>query len=108
MTHTYTRIQLAGPLWTVADVKGLQLRITDAAQDADVQEKLDAAEDLVLAYLGDAVDPSWTPATAPKQVTHAILMLTALYYEHRGDTEAPNIPMKLAQWLSFYRDGGLA
>ena len=47
MTHTYTRIQLAGPLWTVADVKALQLRITDAAQDADVQEKLDTygAED---------------------------------------------------------------
>ena len=85
MTLTFSRVTLAGPLWTVAEVKAIQLRITDAAHDADVAEKLATAEEAVLAYLGPAADATWTPATAPVAVKHAILLLTVHYYEHRGD-----------------------
>lgn len=113
MTLEYSRVTLAGPLWTVDDVKAIQLRITDAAQDADVQEKLDSAEEYILAYLGPAADETWTPATAPKAVKHAILMLTVHLYENRGDTLGINnlqdgiIWRELARLLSFYRDPGL-
>ena len=113
MTLEYSRVTLAGPLWTVADVKAIQLRITDAAQDDDVQEKLDAAEEYVLAYLGPAVDPTWTPATAPKAIKHAILMLVVHFYENRGDSLGINnlqdgiIWRELARLLAFYRDPGM-
>ena len=113
MTLTFSRVTLAGPLWTVDDVKAIQLRITDAAQDTDVQEKLDAAEEWVLAYLGAAADETWTPATAPKAIKHAILMLTVHFYENRGDTLGINnlqdgiIWRELARLLAFYRDPGL-
>ena len=48
-------------------------------------QKLATAEEAVLAYLGPAADATWTPATAPVAVKHAILLLTTHYYEHRGD-----------------------
>jgi hypothetical protein len=111
MTLTFSRVTLAGPLWTVAEVKQLQLRITDAAHDADVQEKLDAAEEYVLAYLGPAADATWTPTTAPRVVKNAILMMTMYLYEHRGDDTAPNdadIFRKLQNLLALYRDPAMA
>ena len=110
MTLSFSRVTLAGPLWTVAEVKSLQLRITDAAHDSDVQEKLDAAEEYVLAYLGPAADPSWTPATAPKVVKKTILGLTTYLYEHRGDDSPPSdadIWAFLRNMLAMYRDPGL-
>jgi hypothetical protein len=111
MTLTFSRVTLAGPLWTVAEVKANQLRITDAAHDDDVQEKLDAAEEYVLAYLGLAADATWTPATAPKGVKHAVLMMTVYLYEHRGDdtpqTDA-DIWAVLQKLLGQYRDPALA
>jgi len=113
MTLEYSRVTLAGPLWTVADVKAIQLRITDAAQDDDVKEKLDAAEEWVLAYLGPAADATWTPATAPRAVKHAILMLTVHFYENRGDSLGINnlqdgiIWRELARLLAFFRDPAL-
>jgi len=111
VTLTFSRVTLAGPLWTVAEVKSLQLRITDAAHDADVQEKLDAAEEYVLAYLGAAADETWTPTTAPKAVKKAILGLTTYLYEHRGDdtpTSDADIWAFLRNLLALYRDPTIA
>jgi hypothetical protein len=114
VTLTYSRVTLPGPLWTVAEVKALQLRITDAAHDADVDEKLATAQEAVLAYLGPAADATWTPATAPKAVKHAILLLTVHYYEHRGDDLGVLRPDEAVIWkelrnlLAMYRDPALA
>jgi hypothetical protein len=114
VTREFSRVTLAGPLWTVADVKALQLRITDAAHDADVAEKLETAEEAILAYLGPAADPTWTPATAPRAVKHAILLLTTHYYEHRGDDLGNLRPEEAVIWkelknlLAMYRDPALA
>lgn len=114
MTLTFSRVTLAGPLWTVAEVKAIQLRITDAAADSDVAEKLATAEEAVLAYLGPAGDPTWTPVTAPVAVKHAILLLTVHYYEHRGDDLGNSRPDEAIIWkelrnlLSHYRDPALA
>jgi hypothetical protein len=108
---TFSRVTLAGPLWTVAELKAIQLRITDAAHDDDVEQKIDAAQEYVLAYLGPAGDPTWTPTTAPKMVKHAIAMLTVYLYEHRGD-DTPvsdgNIWATLAHLLGSYRDIAIA
>jgi len=108
MALEFTRVALAGPLWTVAEAKTKQLRLRDA-ETADVQEKLDTAEDAILAYLGPAVDPTWTPTTAPPAVKHAILLLTAHYYEHRGDdidktADAALIWGEVQQLLGRHRD----
>lgn len=113
MTLTFSRVTLAGPLWTTAEVKAIQLRITDAAHDADVAEKLATAQEAVLAYLGPAADETWTPSTAPMAVKHAILLLTVHYYEHRGDDFGLNRPDEAVVWkelrnlLQMYRDPGL-
>jgi hypothetical protein len=114
MTREFSRVTLAGPLWTSAEVKNIQLRITDAAHDADVDEKLATAQEAVLAYLGPAADETWTPATAPMAVKHAILLLTVHYYEHRGDDLGATRPDQAVIWkelqnlLAMYRDPALA
>jgi hypothetical protein len=115
MTLTFSRVTLGAPLWTVAEVKAIQLRITDAAHDTDIAEKLATAQEAVLAYLGPAGDATWTPLTAPVAVKHAILLLTVHYYEHRGDDLAANqhsdeavIWKELRNLLAMYRDPALA
>ncbi len=116
MTLDFSRVTLAGPLWTTAEVKAIQLRITDAAHDADVAEKLATAQEAVLAYLGPAADATWTPTTAPMAVKHAILLMTVHYYEHRGDDLGNiNLPAgeaiiwkELQNLLANYRDPALA
>jgi len=111
MTLTFSRVTLAGPLWTVAEVKAIQLRITDAAHDSDVQEKLDAAQEYVIGFLGPAADATWTPTTAPKMVKNVILRLTTYLYEHRGDDPPPN-DADIFTWirtaLGQYRDPTVA
>ena len=114
MTLTFSRVSLPGPLWTTAEVKQLQLRITDAAHDADVAEKLGTAQEAILAYLGPAADATWTPTSAPVAVKHAILLLTAHYYEHRGDDLGLSTRDEAIIWreirnlLQMYRDPALA
>ena len=70
----------------------LQLHETDARRDDEVQLKLDEAEAIILGYMKPAQtgvprpDWPWTPATLPKEVETAILlMLTYLWNEGRGD-----------------------
>jgi hypothetical protein len=110
MPLDYSRVTLAGPLWTVVEAKALQLRLRDADHDADVQEKLDTAQEVILGYLGAAADATWTPTTAPKGVKHAVLLLTAHLYAYRGDdgldkaTDAEIIWRQIQQLLAMYRD----
>ena len=54
-------------------------------------------------------DPTWDAATAPAAVTHAIHMLTAYYYEDRGDGSQPDVVaenLRAARGVSR-SDGGL-
>ena len=106
MTLTFSRVTL-GPLWTVAQAK-VHLRITSTADDADIQQKLATAQEAILSYLNVAADPTWTAATAPAAVTHAIHLLTAYYYEDRGDGELPDPWPKIYDLLAAYRDPTVA
>jgi Phage gp6-like head-tail connector protein len=102
MTLEFSRITLP-PLWTLAQTK-IHLRITGVEHDADVQQKLDTAQEAILSYLNIAADPAWTAATAPKPVTHAIQLLTAYYFEDRGDGTQPDPWPKIYDLLGAYRD----
>jgi len=106
MTLDYSRVTLPA-LWTVAQAK-IHLRITSTANDADIQQKLATAQEAVLAYLGPSADPSWDAATAPAAVTHAIHLLTAYYYEDRGDGDLPSPWPKIYDLLAAYRDPTVA
>jgi hypothetical protein len=95
------------PLWTLAEAK-THLRITSTAQDADIQQKLDMGQEGILSFLGPFVDPTWSAATAPKAVKGAIHILTAYYYEDRGDGELPDPWEKIYALLAAYRDPTVA
>jgi Phage gp6-like head-tail connector protein len=116
MPLEFTHVTVAGPLATMAEIKN-QLRITDTLHDADITEKNDAAQDAILAWLTTAADATWTPATVPKPVKHAILLLTSHLYEHRGDDMNPtasgstpdqDVWEAIARLLALYRDPTLA
>ena len=47
-------------------------------------------------------------ATAPAAVTHAIHLLTAYYYEDRGDGSQPDVWPKIYALLAAYRDPTVA
>jgi hypothetical protein len=103
---TFSRVTLP-PLWTVEEAK-LHLRITSTADDADITQKLATAQEAILSYLALAADAAWTANTAPKAVTHAILLLTAYYYTERGDGEIPDPWPKIYELLAAYRDPTVA
>jgi hypothetical protein len=86
MTLSYSRVTPAGPLLTLAEAK-VHLKITDTASDADVSQKLAAAEEYVFATLGAAADPAWTSATAPRMVRHAVLLTLTAFDQRRGGDE---------------------
>ncbi len=109
-------VTLAGPLWTVAEVKP-HLRITGSDHDTDIAQKLDAAQEWVLQYLDTSADPTWTPTTAPKGVKNAILILLTHWYEDRGDeigrtsqdyTPSAAVWRELQNCLALYRPPTLA
>jgi hypothetical protein len=106
MTLEFSRVTLP-PLWTVAQAK-VHLRITDTAHDADITQKLATAQEAILAYLNNAADPSWDTGSAPAAVTHAIHLLTAYYYEDRGDGDLPDPWPKIYALLAAYRDPTVA
>lgn len=106
MTQTFSRVTLP-PLWTVDQAK-VHLRITSTADDADIAQKLAAAQEAILSYLAAAADPAWTAETAPRAVTHAIHLLTAAFYEDRGDGEQPDPWPKIYALLAAYRDPTVA
>lgn len=102
MTLEYSRVTLPA-LWTLDQAK-VHLRITSTANDADIAQKLATAQEAVLSYLAVAADPTWTAATVPAPVAHAIHLLTAYYYEDRGDGELPSPWPKIYDLLAAYRD----
>ena len=78
------------PLVTVAEaIAHLRLLPTDV-DDADLQQKLAAAEAIILDYLNitagmAVVIAGWTPETLPGQVRSAILLELGELYRFRGD-----------------------
>jgi Phage gp6-like head-tail connector protein len=79
---------IVGPLLTLADAK-VHLRITDSLHDADVQVKLTEAQDVIIDYLAEQVDPLWTDTTVPPRVLASIKLYLTHLYEHRGDDMSP-------------------
>lgn len=102
MTLEFSRVTLP-PLWTVDEAK-VHLHLTGTAVDADVQQKLDLAQEAVLSYLAAGGDPTWTEVTTPLPVKHAVLLLAAYYYEDRGDGSVPDVWPKIYALLAAYRD----
>lgn len=74
---------------TVEEVK-VHLRITDTANDALLQQKLEAAEDHVACYVGASYDDP------PPAVREAILQATAWFYD--------GTPADLGGLLAPYRE----
>lgn len=103
---SFSRVTLP-PLWTLEDAKR-HLRITSTADDADIEQKLATAQDAILSYLNQWADPMWSAGSAPPAVTHAIHLLTAYYYEDRGDGEQPDPWPKIYNLLAAYRDPTVA
>jgi len=95
------------PLWTLDQAK-VHLHLTGTDYDADVQQKLDAAQEAILSYLAVGADATWTAATAPTAVTHAILLLLAYYYMDRGDGDMADPWPKIYTLLAAYRDPTVA
>jgi hypothetical protein len=83
------RVSIAAPLVLLPEMK-VHLKITDSAHDADVVAISAAAQDAILAYLTAAADPTWTDATVPKTVAHAIKIFATHLNEHRGDDMDPS------------------
>jgi hypothetical protein len=100
VTQDFSRVTLP-PLWTLAQAK---VHLTDAAYDADVQQKLDAAQEAIESYLNLASDPSWDATTAPKVVKHAIFLLLTYYYEDRTGAETNSPWPAIYENLAAYRD----
>jgi hypothetical protein len=106
MTLAFSRVTLP-PLWTVDQAK-VHLHLTGTAYDADVQQKLDAAQEGILAYLAVGADPTWTAATAPLQVKNSILLLLGYLYRERGDGTVPDPWPQIYHQLAAYRDPVIA
>ena len=102
MTLEFSRVTLP-PLWTVEQAK-VHLHLTGTAYDADIQQKLDTAQEAILSFLNTGADPTWTAETAPVAVTHAIHLLTAYLYQDRGDGTIPVAWPKIYALLAAYRD----
>jgi uncharacterized phiE125 gp8 family phage protein len=110
LEFSHDAIVLTDPLVTLEEAKE-HLRVRDTLHDADVTQKTATAQASIVAYLAQAADATWTPATVPLPVKHAILLLTTHYYEHRGDA-MPEVDAALweaiARLLAWYRDPTLA
>ena len=106
MTLEFSGITLP-PLLTLAQAK-THLRLTDAAYDADVQQKLDAAQDRIIRELNLCADPAWTPGTTPPGIISSILLLLTYYYQERGDGNTPDPWPAIHNNLAPYRDPTVA
>ena len=87
MPLDFSTVTIASALVSLDEMKTF-LRITGTANDTDVTAITTAAQEAILAYLTTAADATWTDVTAPWRVRHAIKLLTADYYQHRGDDAA--------------------
>jgi Phage gp6-like head-tail connector protein len=76
---------------TLADMK-TYLRITDPAKDAEVTQTIQHASEAIWDYLNPSVrrpPTPWDATTAPALIQRQVMALTAAYWRHRGDDEAP-------------------
>ena len=87
-------------LASLADAK-IQLRITDAARDAEITLLLEHASAEVFQYIGPQADPTWDETTAPDVVQAATLYRLGHLWEHRGDDAAADTEDKNWAGLSL-------
>ena len=110
MTLEFSRVVIPVSLVSLTVAKD-HLHVTDALHDDDITQKLDAAQDLIVAKLGAAADATWTEATVPRAVRHSILLALDAFYERRGGDEANDALRKALQTidllLALYRDPAL-
>jgi len=111
MTLEFSHVVIPVPLVSLPAAK-VHLHITDTDSDADVSQKLQAAQDQVVAKLGAAADATWTETTVPRDVRHAILLLLDAFMERRGGDEVNEALRKafaaIDLLLSLHRDPSLA
>ena len=113
MTLEFSHVIISVPLVSLTVAKDhLHIVAADTVHDADISEKLDAAQDLIIAKLGPAADATWTEMTVPRPVRHAILIGLDAFYERRGGDEANDSLRKALETidllLALYRDPALA
>jgi hypothetical protein len=97
------------------------LKVTTLQEDSDLQDKLDAATQIILDYLTrrdaawNATINAWTADTVPRSVRQAILIQFGEFVAKRGDDPTiaePTTPLGLSRTvmslLYGYRDPGLA
>ncbi len=64
------------------------LRIFHSEEDGPIQDKLDAAEDAVMDYIGLAnASPTWDSENVPPSMQAAVLLVLGDLWEHRGDDD---------------------
>lgn len=85
----------------------LRLPLTDATQDADLTQKLDAAEAIILDFLNLTptmrdTTAAWDATTVPRPVKHAILLEFGELWLSRGDD--PDAPPR---WTPTEAEGGI-
>lgn len=98
-------------LVTLAQAKAhLRLPTDVTADDADLQLKLEVAQELVLDYVAQRVDDAddwsatvaaWDEDTVPKRVQQAILLQFAELWRFRGDDDPDDQP---GQWKAQVQD----
>jgi hypothetical protein len=111
MALEFSHVPISVPLVSLEEAKA-HLRITDTAHDADIAQKLNAAQAQIIAKLGPAANETWTETTVPWPIHNAILILLDAFYERRGGDEANDSLRKgldvIDLLLAPYRDPTLA
>lgn len=74
------------PVVTLEQAK-LHLRITSTEADDDIEAKLNQANALVMDYLKEGADETWTDENAPLLVQAAVLEQLDELWRFRGDDE---------------------
>lgn len=59
-------------------------------------------------YVGLSTAPSWTDATVPDDVKHAVLLLLTAFYENRGESDEAGAWTAIGRLLSGHRIPALA
>lgn len=87
---------------SLSDLKA-HLRITDNADDALLQSKIDAAADWIAGYTGIPADSDTIPAT----VSEATCILAGSLFDYDGSLEgatAQTMPKRVLELLDGHRD----
>jgi hypothetical protein len=92
------------PLVTLETAK-LQLRITGTDYDTDVELRRVQATNIILDFLQDRADASWTDTTVPDPVQQAVLVMLTHLYERGANTTpaAGGTPTDADVWKAIER-----